>query len=167
MMSSCPFLKDKNPQLFPDIFDEVYRNYNAPIEFWVMGTGKYSEYVRTQCAIKNIPLKMWGNIDPEQMPVMLNCVDVLILPSRNEGLPLIAAEALACGANAVGARVGGIPEVMGVENTFEHGTSFIPRISNRIVEMLNSNITQELLPCYSWKETAKIENDIYKAKLKM
>ena len=104
---------------------------------------------------------MWGNVPAENMPSMLNCVDVLILPSRNEGLPLIAVEAIACGANAVGAKVGGIPEAMGEENTFCHGGSFVENISDRIVFMLNNRVEQPLRPCFSWEETAKIENSIY------
>lgn len=156
----------KNPQLFPEIFSSVLAKYSLPIEFWVMGTGKMGGYVESKCNEYNIPLKMWGNVPSQDMPSMLNCVDVLILPSRNEGLPLIAVEALACGANAVGARVGGIPEAMGLENTFPHGDNFVEDISERIVYMLNSKVEQVLLPCFSWEASAKIENDIYMEYLK-
>lgn len=83
---------------------------------------------------------MWGNVPSHDMPSMLNCVDVLILPSRNEGLPLIAIEAIACGANAVGARVDGIPEAIGLENSFPHGTDFVENISNRVTYMLNNKV---------------------------
>lgn len=156
----------KKPQLFPEIFRSVLAKCSLPMEFWVMGTGKLGGYVESKCKEYNIPLKMWGNVPSHDMPSMLNCVDVLILPSRNEGLPLIAVEALACGANAVGARVGGIPEAMGLENTFPHGDDFVEDISERIVYMLNSKVEQVLLPCFSWEESAKIENDIYMEYLK-
>ena len=151
----------KNPQLFPSIFKAVNDKYKSPIEFWIMGSGKMEDHVKSKCFEYNVPLKMWGNVPAENMPSMLNCVDVLILPSRNEGLPLIAVEAIACGANAVGAKVGGIPEAMGEENTFCHGESFVENISDRIVFMLNNRVEQPLRPCFSWEETAKIENSIY------
>ena len=55
----------------------------------------------------------------------------------------------------------GIPEAMGEENTFCHGESFVENISDRIVFMLNNRVEQPLRPCFSWEETAKIENSIY------
>ena len=55
-------------------------------------------------------------------------------------------------------RNGGIPEAMGEENTFCHGESFVENISDRIVFMLNNRVEQPLRPCFSWEETAKIEN---------
>lgn len=151
----------KNPQLFPEIFKAVKDKYDGEIAFWIMGSGKMGNYVKAKCEEYDVPLTMWGNISAEDMPKMLNCVDVQILPSRNEGLPLIAAEAMACGANAVGAKVGGIPEVMGEENTFDHGVQFVDNISNRIVYMLSHKVNQPLAPHFSWSETAKIENDFY------
>ena len=151
----------KNPQLLPEIFNNVMKMYQQPIEFWIMGTGKMREYIEEKCKHYGLPLKMWGNIAAEEMPDMLNCVDVLVLPSRNEGLPLIAIEAIACGANAVGARVGGIPEVMGDENTFYHGDNFVSEISKRIAYMLCNNVVQKIPSCFTWEEIAVIENNIY------
>lgn len=156
----------KNPQLLPEIFKVVNDRYEEKIEFWVMGDGKMSALVEDKCLEYNVPLKMWGNVDPTQMPSLLNCVDVLLLPSKNEGLPLIAAEALACGANAVGAKVGGIPEVMGEDNTFEHGDNFVIGIGGRILQMLYNSVEQPLSPLFRWENTAQLENSYYKKILK-
>lgn len=95
------------------------------------------------------------------MPSRYNCIDVLVLPSINEGLPLVVVEALACGANVVGSKAGGIPEVIGEENSFERDEYFAQNVVRRIVQMLTENVKQELKPCFSWAETARIENNIY------
>lgn len=66
------------------------------------------------------------------MPLLLNCVDILILPSKNEGLPLIVVEAIKSGANVVASDVGGIREVIGVDKVVILGDDFVHRFSKRV-----------------------------------
>lgn len=150
----------KNPLSLPEIFKYTYQAYEN-VEFWVLGTGKLLEPVKQKCSSYNLPVKFLGDVPSAEMPSRYNCIDVLVLPSINEGLPLVVVEALACGANVVGSKVGGIPEVIGEENSFEHGENFARNVANRITQMLRENIKQELKPCFSWKESARIENNIY------
>lgn len=42
----------------------------------------------------------------------LSSFDVFLLPSRNEGLPLVLLEAMACGCCPIATRVGGVPEIL-------------------------------------------------------
>ena len=61
-------------------------------------------------------ISFFGNQSSPVMPDIMNCIDVLVLPSLNECLPLVCAEALSCGAAVVGSDVGGIAEVIGSVN---------------------------------------------------
>jgi teichuronic acid biosynthesis glycosyltransferase TuaC len=92
----------------------------------------------------------------------MNCLDVLILPSKNEGLPLVTVEAIACGANVVGSDVGGISEAIGKEFCFELNDNFVDNISSKVVELLYKPQLQTLSNVFNWKNTAIKENTIYK-----
>lgn len=151
----------KNPQLLAPIFEAVQDKYRGPIVFWVIGTGKMLSSVEEGCRERGVDCEFWGNQPADVMPEFMNCIDVLVLPSRNEGLPLVVVEALACGSNAVGSDVGGISEAIGKENVFQLGNSFIQNISDRIVYMLNNETEQQLRDVFSWERTAKIENGHY------
>ena len=154
------FLEVKNITIIPQIFKDIY-NKNKDLIFWMIGDGKYRQQVEKET--EDIPIVLWGNQAPEKIPDYLNCTDVLILPSKNEGLPLVTVEALKCGCNVVGSHVGGIPEVIGTENCVELNTpNFSEKIAERVCFYLNSRIRnlQILDPCFDWNTTAIKEKEI-------
>jgi len=160
------FIEVKNPQLLPEIFKAVDEKSDMKMEFWVIGNGKLLPYVEQKLEEYKLNFRKWGYVADEMMPDLLNSTDVVVLPSRNEGLPLITVEGLACGANVVGSKVGGIPEAIGNENCFALDDSFIENISFRIVEMLNGKIEQTVDPCFYWEDITERENQKYLELLK-
>ena len=153
----------KNPQLLAPIFKSVAQKYQGKVQFWVIGDGSMHSEVEKELIDTGIDFKMWGNQPASMMPSLYQCVDVDILVSKNEGLGLAILEAIACGACAVGARVGGIPEVLASENVFEHGTDFVKNVSDRVVHLLVFPQNQTLDHVFSWENTAQIENSIYRS----
>lgn len=152
----------KNPQLLPLIFNQIYNNYSKPIVFWIIGNGKFLIELKESCRLLKIPVVFWGAQSPDDMPLYMNCIDVLVLPSKNEGLPLVTLEAIACGANAVGSDVGGIKEAVGQENVFTVDEKLVDNIARRVLQMLETRIIQPLDHKFSWEITAEKENKIYK-----
>ena len=147
----------KNVLTLPEIFTSLRSRYEGKLHFVIAGDGKLRRPLEEAFGM---PVTFLGNVPSDDMPALMNCVDVLVLPSINEGLPLVCAEALRCGANVVGSDVGGIAEVIGSENVVPLGDGFVERIASRIVEMLANDIVQQLPSDISWSRTAARELEI-------
>ncbi len=150
----------KNVFTLPDIFKKVYEQC-PETTFWVVGDGYNRLRLEKEITTTDVSCKFFGNLQPESMPDIMNCIDVLVLPSKNESFGMVLVEAIACGANAVGANVGGIPEVIGRNNCFDLNDSFCSKISNRICDMLTNSVAQYINPDFDWMATAKAEKSIY------
>ena len=154
------FLAVKNIFAIPVIFRSI-TNKIQNVECWMIGGGKFFNRVKEM--VKDLPVRLWGNQEPEVMPDFLNAADVLILPSINEGLPLTVVEGLACGCNVVGSLVGGIPEVIGEENCVDlKDPQFVDKFADKVVAYLQAEprIEQPLKTEFDWSRTAKEELDI-------
>jgi glycosyltransferase involved in cell wall biosynthesis len=73
-----------------------------------VGSGPLAAEIQT----RNPAIRLPGAVPPEEVPDWLRAADVVVVPSRREGLGLVAIEALACGVPVVAANVGGLPEVV-------------------------------------------------------
>ena len=151
----------KNTALLPDIFKCLRERYEGQMIFWVIGKGSEYSLIEQRCSDYNLPFKMWGYQGSDVLPDLLQCVDVVILPSREEGLGMVLLEAISCGADAVGSDVGGISEVIGKENSIPLGSGFVERFSDRVLECLEHSGNKCLSPVFSWTVTAKKETDSY------
>jgi glycosyltransferase involved in cell wall biosynthesis len=157
----------KNVMTLPEIFRSVVqlnevKNPADSLRFIIAGDGKLmgplQKALRALCADKaGVNVTFYGNLDPEVMPALMNCIDVLVLPSLNEGLPLVCAEALRCGANVVGSDAGGIAEVIGHENVVPLGEDFVAQMAEKTVDMLDRKPHQTLPEDISWKKTSARE----------
>ena len=152
----------KNPMILPDIFKKVFDTYSGGLDFWIIGSGKLKNNIQNKCSKTGIKVKFWGYVSDVDLPDLLNCVNVLVIPSFNEGLPLVTLEALACGANVVGTRVGGISESIGWENTYELDDAFVDNIASRILQMITTKVEQACPKSMSWNLSAIRESEVYK-----
>ena len=151
----------KNVTLLPEIYKEIEVKYGKELTFWAIGDGVQLDETRQLMASKGVRCHFTGKVPPEEIPDLLNCVDLLVLPSSLEGLPLVVIEALSCGAHVVATNVIGTAEAVGRENAIDLGDNFVDRFTDRAVQLLQGNIEQKLPPEVSWTATAIKENDIY------
>ena len=104
-----------------------------------------------------VEIIFWGNVKTEAMPLIMNCLDVLILPSLNEGCPLVCAEAIMCGAAVAGSDVCGIPDIVGKDYVAALGEGFADRLSDIIVNTLVNGSSQTIPSQLDWSRTASLE----------
>lgn len=119
------------------------------MEFWIVGKGNLQAELESNT--RDLPMKFWGNVEHSRIPDLLNVASVLVLPSLNEGLPLTTVEALGCGCNVVGSRVGGIAEAIGIENTFPlELPDFEESLAERCIFFLEKHISPSLPKVFDW-----------------
>lgn len=151
----------KNADKLPDIFEKIQEGCAGKVFFWIIGDGDQKSAIEAKLSRMNIDCVLWGNQPHESIPDFLNCTDILILPSKNEGLPLVTLEALSCGANVVGSMVGGIPEAIGDDFCVPIDGSFVDSFAQKVIEVLQIHPIQPLKGCFSWRNTATKEKSIY------
>ncbi|MGH2330700.1 glycosyltransferase family 4 protein [Thermoanaerobacter mathranii] len=159
----------KNAQLLPEIFNLVKKSYNS-VKFIVIGDGELYNYIHKKCQEHNLEVIFTGRIPHDDIPIWLNTLDVLVLPSAEEGWGNVILEALACGVPTVGSNAGGIPEVIGSEEfgrVVELKENFVNNFANNVVELLNRPLLPEKLReralQYSWENIIDRELEVYKS----
>ena len=163
------FHKNKNIKCLPEVFSLIKQKIlNA--ELFIAGYEPQQNKVVNKVAENFIEFgvnaKFLGQIPYALMPALINCMHLCILPSYNEGMPLFAIESIACGVPFVGSRVGGIAEVVGKENTIQHGANFNKEFSKLCIKHLLQLPQVNLSPKFDWTYSSKIEMEAYKAILK-
>ena len=148
----------KNVHILQPLFSAIRAGYDGALKFWMIGDGKLRAVVeKAMSADQTSEVIFWGNISADEIPSMMNCVDVMVLPSLNEGLPLVCAEAIRCGVSVAGSDVGGISEVIGKENTVPLGDGFVEELAAKAVAMLEVPAVQEIPLQLDWTATAAKE----------
>lgn len=101
----------------------------------------------------------------------MNAMDVMILPSRNEGFGAVVIEAQSCGVPVVGSDNGGIPEAVGNGGIIvKEGDYFEKRFATAVIELLDNPIDSETLRqrslSFSWQNIVNKELEIYEKLIK-
>jgi glycosyltransferase involved in cell wall biosynthesis len=152
-----------------DKLAEIFKHINALnpyVSFVVVGDGILRNEIERACISYNLPVTFAGKVNPSEIPQIMQAFDLLILPSRNEGLPMVLIEALALGTKALGADVGGIKEVLGEGYVVADGADFEHRFAQKAMEVLKSKQIPALDEKFMNDTVKSDEFDIYNCLLK-
>jgi len=153
----------KRADRFPKIFSEISK-YIKNVKFLIVGDGPYRHYIESNS--KKYDLLITGFLDQVSVAKYINAMDVLILPSRNEGLGCVALEAQACGTCVVGSSNGGIPEAIGFdEYIVKEGEDFEARFVEKVLEVLTIGYDSKKLinraKNFTWQKLVEKEIELY------
>jgi glycosyltransferase involved in cell wall biosynthesis len=83
-----------------------------PMRVAVAGAGPLRQKLADVAADGVPPVVLLGHLSPTDVPAFLAAIDVLAVPSYDEGLPRAVLEAMAMGVPVVASDVGGIPDAV-------------------------------------------------------
>lgn len=153
----------KNVTLLPEIYHSIALVNNQPLKFMALGDGPLFDEVKRLMGERGIECVMPGDVPHDEMPQWMNCMDVLVLPSQKEGLPLVVIEAIQCGTNVVATDVMGTAEAVGRDNAVALDGHLVENMSRRAVEMLQGGVLQTVPSSMNWEATAQREFEVYEA----
>jgi glycosyltransferase involved in cell wall biosynthesis len=138
------FSEEKCPLKFIDIVNKL--RDHKDIYFLMLGNG--SEYESAKLKISKLGLhdKIYvpGFVDDNKP--FLKATDLLIIPSRIEGIPIILMEALSLGVPVVASKIGGIPDIITDEyNGFVYDPNNTDDFVNKIIEVYSDKNLQNQL----------------------
>lgn len=117
----------------------AYVREQIPTKLLLIGEGPERLFV--QQLVKE--LKLTDDVfflgEQDYIETLLNCADLFILPSEQESFGLVALEAQSCGVPVIGAKIGGLPEVVvDGETGFLLPVGEIASMSQKALELLTN-----------------------------
>ncbi|WNB16865.1 glycosyltransferase family 4 protein [Marivirga arenosa] len=165
------FVKEKNHGFLLEIFAEYLKD-NQENELWLIGDGKLRTELEEQA--KNLGIQQNVKFLGYQNNAVeyIKAADIMVMPSKIEGLPGVILEALSCGVPVIASNVGGIPEVVHNEQNgyvieeFDK-PSYISKIKKvlndqKLTEKMSQNARKLIQEEFLMPKIAKRFESIYK-----
>ena len=95
-----------------DVLLEAMRSLHGTPRLVIAGDGPLKAELEQQAAQAGVQAEFMGWIGPDALPALVARAHVQVVPSRSEPQGVVVIEALATGTPVIGARVGGIPEMV-------------------------------------------------------
>lgn len=92
------------------IFEKVLKK--RPVRLVLVGDGPERSMAEKYCRDSNLMNHVLFVGKQDNLPDLLSCAEVLLLPSETESFGLVALEAMSCEVPVVATQVGGLPEVV-------------------------------------------------------
>ena len=143
ILYAARFAAQKQPRLLPGIVQKLEAR-GRKFTLLLVGDGPERTWLEEHLHRRHPgSVKMLGAVDLDEMRLMMSASDLLLLPSRTEGIALVLFEAMSMGVVPVATDVGGQRELV----TPDCGVllPFDERLGDAVVEALDALLTDEPL----------------------
>ncbi len=141
LINVASFVPEKNHSFLLDIFHLFFQK-NKSGYLWLVGDGKLRPALEAKARALALEERIIFFGFTKNVLQLLKAADVMVMPSKIEGLPAVILEALAMGVPVVASSVGGIPDVITDEST---GFCISSEESERYVEKIERILKDEEL----------------------
>lgn len=110
------------------------------VRFLVVGDGELQNRIEQYVRESNLndKVRLVGRVSHDEVPVYLNQLKLLVIPSYSEGLPNVILEAMACGTPVLTTPVGSVPDIItGGETGFIMENNSPECIARNVIRALN------------------------------
>jgi glycosyltransferase involved in cell wall biosynthesis len=114
IISTSRLVKKNGIDILISAVKELKKISNTPFHIHIVGGGPEEENLKRLAQEKGIEsiVTFHGQVSAQEIPSYLACADILVRPSRSEGLGSSFLEAMAAGVPIIGTPVGGIPDFL-------------------------------------------------------
>ena len=107
---------EKGQIYFLQAFSEVIKNF-PQVTALIVGEGPDEKKLREYCTLKKLNCKVIFTGYQKDITSIYKSLDLIVLPSLSEGMPVVALEGMFFKKPVIGTEVGGMPEVIMDKNT--------------------------------------------------
>jgi len=131
------------------------------VEIYFLGDGPVRVQLEEMVAHEQVEsdVHILGRVAHELIPIWMNAVDVICLPSHHEGIPNVIVEATACGVPCVATAVGGIPEVLSEKNGYlvplGDSEALLDSLRRCLAKTWDRDTIQSAIITGTWQESAR------------
>ncbi|MCG3886882.1 glycosyltransferase [Photobacterium leiognathi] len=133
------FVLQKQPFLFLDIMEKVFSKDVRNIKAIIFGDGEMKDFIinRINKSKYASRFEFIGRCDDKEK--VFSKVDILVIPSINEGLTLTSYEAIANGVNVISSDVGAQCELLISDNLIKLDSCFSDKCAERIFSIIDKD----------------------------
>jgi len=117
-------------------------NDKIKMKLFLAGDGTQRAVLEDLANSLNIDCNFLGQVPHNRLAAYYNMSDVLVLPSKIEGVPMVILEALSCGTPVIATKVGGIPEIVNKTNGILIENPDPNTIASALVQINKANFTR-------------------------